>query len=642
MRFNSTGFSIGFSIESFSKLRRWFPGFLLLTGLLTTACTSDRSELPLPNILWITSEDNSPMLGCYGDTFATTPNLDALAARGFLYTHAYSNAPVCAPSRNTIITGVYANSGGHEHMRSYYRKSDEIKLYPQILREAGYYCTNNSKEDFNIHPSQTSDVWDQLGKEAHYKNRPAGQPFFAIFNATVSHESSIHKSTPSNELRHKPEDVVLPPYHPDTDEFRHDWAQYYDKVEDMDTWVGGILRELEELGEADNTIVFYYSDHGGILGRSKRFVYETGTRVPFIVHIPEKYKYLYPAANPGAKVDRLVSLVDLAPTLMSIIGKPISSILQGNAFLGDQKTADPEYVYMFRGRMDERYDMSRAVRDQRYRYIRNYMPHREYGQYLDYLWQAPSMKSWEAAFHAGECNEVQSVFWRPKPVEELYDTENDPWEVKNLAADPNYKEVLERLRNAGREWSLRIRDAGFIAEAEMVERTGGGAPYEYMRTTAVDIEKLIDAAEVCTSSASVPELLEYVRSNDSAIRYWGVTGLLSLGERARPALAELRKAASDSAPDVAITAGEALYRLGDTAAGRKTLLDALQSSNSFARTRAVGTINILNESSPEVKAAVVRMVQGLPERSNRDYDWRAARSLFQKWNIDPKEVGIEL
>jgi arylsulfatase A-like enzyme len=205
--------------------------------LILSSCTEKIPD-ELPNILWITSEDNSPFLGCYGDSFATTPNLDKLASEGVLYTHAYANAPVCAPARNTILTGVYASSGGHENMRSTYQKSDDIHYYPEFLHEKGYYCTNNIKEDYNIDTDQTQDIWDDKSKNAHYKNRNEGQPFFAIFNSTLSHESSIHRWKPDDKLRHKPEDVQLPPYHPDTKEMRHDWAHYYDNVEDMDTWVG--------------------------------------------------------------------------------------------------------------------------------------------------------------------------------------------------------------------------------------------------------------------------------------------------------------------------------------------------------------------------------------------------------------------
>jgi arylsulfatase A-like enzyme len=277
----------------------------------------------LPNILWLVSEDNSPFLGCYGDKFATSPNIDKLASEGFLYTHAYCNAPVCAPARNSIITGVYANSNGHEHMRSNYKKSDIVKTYPEFLRKAGYYCTNNDKTDYNTSSIDPGKIWDESSNKAHYKNRASGQPFFAVFNTMISHESSLHTSTPKDKLHHNPDEVVLPPYHPVTNDIKHDWAQYYDEIEKMDAWVGEKLQELEDAGLSENTIVFYYGDNGGVLPFSKRYVYERGTQVPFIIKIPEKYSYLYPAEKPGKRVGRLVSFVDLAPTLLSIVGIPV-------------------------------------------------------------------------------------------------------------------------------------------------------------------------------------------------------------------------------------------------------------------------------------------------------------------------------
>ncbi|WP_209330143.1 sulfatase family protein [Lunatimonas salinarum] len=616
---------------------------LLAVPFFLLFCSPPEEELPLPNILWITSEDNSPFAGCYGDDFATTPNMDKLAAEGFLYTHAYANAPVCAPTRNTIITGVYANSGGHEHMRSYYDKSSVVKLYPEYLREAGYYCTNNQKEDFNINPDMTKNVWDELGKEAHYKNRPEGKPFFAIFNATISHESSIHDRTPVEDLRHRPEDVTLPPYHPDTPDMRHDWAQYYDKIEDMDTWMGGVLRELEESGEKENTIIFYYGDHGGVLARSKRFVYESGTRVPFIVYIPEKYKHLYPAEVPGSKVDRLISFVDLVPTLLSIIGIDIPEYLQGHAFLGQQKTEDPEYAYMFRGRMDERYDMSRAVRDQKYRYIKNYMPYRIYGQYIDYLWRAPSIRSWEAAYQAGECDSVQSIFWNTKPVEELYDTENDPWEVRNLALDPDYKDVLNRMRAANRDWVLGINDAGFIPEGTLVDLTEGLSPYDYMRSGEVDLLQLVDAAEYVTNpSPDLQKLIKMLESPDPALCYWGATGLLILGQAGLSAKGSLMKVANSATHNGAIVAAECLYQMGEEAIGQQALLRALNSSNPFIRGHALNVVDYVQDNSPEMRQAVTDMVKRIGEFKRHNYDLRMAKFLFSKWQIDPQSLGIDM
>ena len=268
------------------QIKRFFNPAIFIFLIFTVIGCKEKEPIELPNILWITSEDNSPFLGCYGDEFATTPNLDKLASEGFLYTHAYANAPVCAPARNTIITGVYACSGGNQHMRSYYKKSDIVKLYPRFLKEAGYYCTNNRKTDYNIDKSQTQNLWDELGGTAHYKNRNSGQPFFAIFNSTLSHESSIHNSIPNEELRHSPEEVPLPPYHPATPEMKHDWAQYYDKVEDMDAWAGDLIKELKDNGLYENTIIFYYADHGGVLGRSKRYIYESEDTCTFYCSHP--------------------------------------------------------------------------------------------------------------------------------------------------------------------------------------------------------------------------------------------------------------------------------------------------------------------------------------------------------------------
>ncbi|MDO6437482.1 sulfatase-like hydrolase/transferase [Cyclobacterium sp. 1_MG-2023] len=615
-----------------------------LTLLLFFGCAKSEEELPLPNILWITSEDNSPFAGCYGDEFATTPNMDALAAEGFLYTHAYANVPVCAPARNTILTGIYAISGGNQHMRSYYDKSDKVKFYPQLLREAGYYTSNNVKEDYNINPEQNVNIWDESSKKAHYKNRPEGKPFFAVFNTTISHESSIHKSIPNEELRHSPEEVTLPPYHPDTPEMRHDWAQYYDKVEDMDQKIGEILQELEESGEAENTIVFYYGDHGGVLARSKRYVYETGTRVPFIVRIPEKYKHLFPAEKPGDKVDRMISFVDLFPTLLSIIGTDIPDYLQGKAFLGKKKTPDPEYVFMFRGRMDERYDMSRAVRDQKFRYIRNYIPYRVYGQYLEYLFRAPSIRSWQAAFKAGELNPIQSAFWKTKPAEELYDTENDPWEVNNLANDPEYREVLERMRGAAKDWMLEINDTGFIPEAELIDRTEGTTAYDYMRNSDINLEQLIEAANLASTAKEedLDQLMDLLNSAEAAERYWGATGLLILGEKARPALGALEKALNDSSPNVKSVAAEALYGLGAKEKALQALAEVLMTPNSFARTHALNVIDSIEDKSKTSLDAVIAMVDNAGELDRSQYDLRAARGLLEKWNIDPSDYGFDM
>ncbi len=615
---------------------------ILFTLLIIVSGCTEKIPTELPNILWLTSEDNSPFLGCYGDEFATTPNLDKLASEGFLYTHAYANAPVCAPTRNTILTGVYACSGGNQHMRSYYPKSDIVKTYPEYLRAAGYYCTNNVKTDYNLGEFDDKAIWDECSNKAHYKNRPEGKPFFAVFNTTISHESSIHKWIPNEDLRHKPEDVKLPPYHPDTPEMRHDWAQYYDKVEDMDAQIGKWLQELDESGLAENTIVFYYGDHGGVVARSKRYVYESGTHIPFIIRIPEKYKYLFPAKETGSKVNRLISFVDLVPTLLSIVGIEIPSYLQGKAFLGKQKTEDPEYAFMFRGRMDERYDMCRSVRDQKYRYIRNYMPYRVYGQHLEYLWRAPSIVSWEQAYLNGECNKTQSIFWNPKPVEELYDTENDPWEVNNLAENPDYKEILERMRAANKDWVTRIYDTGFIPEADQINRANGMSLYDVMRSGKLDYKEIMDAAEIATLGKTeyLDKLKENLNSEESAVRYWGATGLLILKEKAEPAKVELKNALHDPSPNVVVVAAEALYNMGEKEAGKEALLKVLEYPNEFARCHALNAIDCIEDESKEIIDGTIEMIKRLPEMSRSRYDLRAARGLLEKWGIDPLKYNL--
>ena len=616
-------------------------GLAILTSL---AGASGKQDVPqdLPNILWITSEDNSAYFaGAYGNSFATTPNIDRLASEGFLYTHAYATNAVCSPSRNTIITGVYSTSNGNENMRSNYAKSGLVRTYPEYLRQAGYYVTNNSKTDYNTPSIDPAAIWDESSNTAHYKNRPEGKPFFAVFNLMTSHESSIHRQIPTQELRHDPDRVTLPPYHPDTPEMRHDWAQYYDKVEDMDAEVGALLQELEESGLAGNTIVFYYGDNGGVLARSKRFVYETGTQIPLVIRIPEKYEYLYPAEQPGSKVDRLVNFVDLAPTLLSIAGIPIPDYMQGDAFLGPQKTDDPQYTFMSRLRMDERYDHVRTVRDERYRYIRNYMPFRITMQHVDYLFNAPSAQSWEDAYKAGKTDEVQSRFFRPKPVEELYDTENDYWEVNDLVDDPAYAAVLERMRGALTDWQRAIRDVGLVPEADYVDFAGDGSMYDYMRSPDCPFDELLDAANLAVTGGpeALGTFIEYLSHDHSAMRYWGVTGILIMKNAARPAIPALKRVADDESGAVATLAAEALYGLGEKDAAVQAYVSLLQDTTKYAMTDrnfALNSIDAINDESPEIVSVVQELfeeksatVQGFARYSV--YDVLMSEYLLKKW-----------
>jgi len=617
------------------------PALIAIIALAFLAFGFTKKDPGLPNILWITSEDNSPLLGCYGDDFATTPHLDQLASEGFLYTNAYANTPVCAPARNTILTGVYACSNGNEQMRSAYQKSETVRFYTEFLQSKGYYCTNNSKTDYNTEPFDLKVMWDENGRNAHYKNRGKKEPFFAIFNLTVSHESSIHKSIPNEELRHKPEDVSLPPYHPDTPEMRHDWAQYYDKVEDMDSQAGALLKELEEAGLAENTIVFYYSDHGGVLGRSKRYLYETGTHVPMIIRIPEKYQHLYPEKSPGSKVDRLVSFVDLAPTLLSLIGLDAPDYMQGHAFLGEYQKTAPDYIYMFRDRMDERYDLARSIVDGNFRYTRYYNSNRIWMQQLEYLWRAPSMASWEREYLAGNCNENQARFFQSKPVEELFDITKDPWEVNNLASDPAYANQLAKMRKASLDLAVGMRDAGFIPETERNLRAGETPIYDYMRGEDLPYKEILSAALLASAKKpeNVGKLKTMLQHDDSAIRYWGMQGLLMLGEDARPALQEIGKAAFDESWNVSVLGAEILYRMGMKAKAIKAYHRVLDCDHMFIRTLALSSINDVHGSSEDF-LDICKLVPAKYEKPARQYDVRAFQGLLKKWEIDPASQGL--
>ena len=566
-------------------------------ALFSASCLANASnENEKPNILWIVSEDNSPFLGCYGDRFATTPNLDRLASKGIMYTNAFSNAPVSAPSRNTIITGLYSTSTGNENMRSEYPVPSFVNFYPYYLKKAGYYTTNNAKKDYNT--VDQPEIWDESGNNAHYKNRKERQPFFAIFNLTMSHESCLHKSIPSSQLRHNPEEAPIPPYHPKTTDMKHDWAQYYDKIEDMDQLVGRLLDELEEAGLAENTIVFYYSDHGGVLGRSKRYLFESGLHVPFIVHIPEKFKHLAKEAN-GSSTDRIISFVDLAPTLLSIAEIEIPGYMQGKPFLGTQQKNENKYAYGYRGRMDERLDLVRTVRDKQYRYIRNYMPHKIYGQYIEYLWKAPSMTSWQNEFFKGRLNETQKRFWETKPIEELYDITSDPHNVNNLASDSRYKDIIEELRKVNRDWIISSYDAGFIPEPMLFEISRNSTPYDFAHSDKYDIRKTLETAEMASANDKIyyNTLYDRLSDKDPIIRYWAIIGMIISEQSSDKIKTALINLLNDQYAHNRIAASEALYNSGEKEIALRAIEKEIQCENEMQTLYALNVLGKMTSSS---------------------------------------------
>jgi arylsulfatase A-like enzyme len=504
-----------------------------------------------PNILWITSEDNGPHLGCYGDSYAQTPNLDRLAAKGMIFLNVWSVAPVCAPARTALISGLYPSSTGSEHMRSMVKLPAHMKMFPQYLREAGYYCSNNSKEDYNL--EKPGKVWDDSSNKAHWTNRQPGQPFFAVFNHTVTHESQIRKRP--HQFKHDPLKVRLPAFHPDAWEVREDWAQYYDKMTEMDALAGAKLRELEAAGLAEDTIIFYFGDHGPGMPRCKRWPYNSGLHVPLIVHFPKKFRHLAPRGyTPGGESDRLVSFVDFAPTILTLASLKPPEWMQGVAL----NAAASKYLHGLRGRMDERYDLVRTVRDKRYVYIRNYMPHKIYGQHIAYMFETPTTRVWQRMYFLGQVQPEQHAFWEKKPFEELYDLENDPDEVHNLARSPRHEKILDRMRKAQREHVLSIRDIGFLPEGEIHSRSSNSTPYEVAQDKRLyPLERILATAEWAASTNSSPAA-KFLQDSDSAVRFWGVMGLHIRGVKRG---AELEAALNDPSPYVRITAAEALHRV---------------------------------------------------------------------------------
>ena len=479
------------------------PGYgaFLYLLIVTFSCTTDHQEITAeavfpnpslnfqPNIIWLVAEDQSPNLPSFGDSTVITPTLSRLAAEGVCYDNFYTAHPVCAPARASIITGMYANHIGASHMRTGPWYSDEVspevvaqaaqflpedivpyeavprpnvKMFTEYLRAAGYYCTNNAKQDYQFKKTMTA--WDENSHQAHWRNRAPGQPFFAVFNFEVTHESRIWAKADDSLWVANDLDIPVPPYLPDTEVGRRDIRRMYSNVKEMDAQVGEVLSQLEADGLLDSTIVFWYSDHGGPLPRQKRLLYDSGIKVPMIIRFPGK-------ASAGQRDDRMISFIDLGPTVLSLADIAPKEYMDGKAFLGVYaREEEPQYVFGAADRFDAKYDRIRSVRDKRYKYLRYYMTDKP--MYLDvaYRRQQPIMQELLRLRDAGELTPEQALWFRDqKPAEELFDLQNDPHELNNLAEDPAYAEKLVELRQACADWVARFEDTGMQPEAELIE-----------------------------------------------------------------------------------------------------------------------------------------------------------------------------
>jgi len=437
-----------------------------------------------PNILWISTEDISPHLGCYGDAVARTPNIDKLASQGVRFNNVFTTAAICAPCRAGIITGMYQTSIGCMHMRttSYRRSVDNpieftavpphyVKAFTEYLRSAGYYCTNNAKTDYQFAKDPVpASIWDDCSKKAHYKNRSdKNQPFFAVFNYEGTHESQNWDIT---KVKTDPKSVVVPPYYPDNEIVRRNLAKYYDNIAKLDSVVKERLLELDREGEAENTIVFFWGDHGDGLPRAKRWLYDSGLNIPLIIKYPNHIK-------PGSVNDQLISSIDFGPTVLSLAGVKVPVHMQGKAFLGSQAAEPRQYVFGARDRVDESYDMIRSVRSKDYLYIRNFYPNTPFNIWVPYLNKMPIMQEMMRSDAEGKLNKPQKSWMADtRPPEELYDVKADPYQINNLVENPKYKTKLAEMREQQESWTMKTKDLGEMNEPEMIEQMwpGGKQP----------------------------------------------------------------------------------------------------------------------------------------------------------------------
>lgn len=449
--------------------------FLQTTGLLTVGSfllplSRLSSQTKQPNILCITCEDISPMLGCFGDKIAITPNLDQLASEGIKFTNLFSCSGVCAPSRFALITGMYPSACGANNMRTSSYMPDgvppyeavppsAIKCISEYLRANGYYCTNNDKTDYQFKVPITA--WDACSNRAHWKNRSEGMPFFSIFNLMTTHESQVWDRA-NDPVTIRPEDVPVPPYFPDKPIIRRDIARVYNNITIMDREVGELIDEVKKAGLLEETVIIFYSDNGGPLPRGKRELYDTGLNVPMIIRFPDR-------RHAGTEMDDLISFVDIPPTIISLSGIEPPKYMHGRAFLGKYKSEPRDYIFAARDRMDSEYDVRRAVRDKRFKYIRNYRPEIGCYQDINYRKNLECMKELLHLRDEGKLNKAQMYWFRKtKSPEELYDLSKDPYELNNVADDLVYREELIRLRKVHENWLEEIGDDPLRSEKELV------------------------------------------------------------------------------------------------------------------------------------------------------------------------------
>ncbi|MGQ1783913.1 MULTISPECIES: sulfatase family protein [unclassified Saccharicrinis] len=505
---------------------------LLLLAITTTfiACEKPKPKLEQPNIVWITSEDNSKhYMDIFDEHGAPTPNIESLADNGIIFTNAFSNAAVCSAARSTLISGCY----GPRIASHYHRKIEMvpmpsgIEMYPAYLKAAGYYTGNNNKEDYNIFKSDT--VWDDSSRKAHWRNRRPGQPFFYIQNIVTTHESRVHFSEEDFNTKSTltdPDQCFVQPNHPDTKLMKYTNAWYRDKIMQMDKEVGDILDELKKDSLLENTFIFYYGDHGGVLPGSKGYIFETGLHVPLVVHIPKKYEHLV-NIKPGTKNNGFVSFIDFGATILNLAGIEIPKGIDGKPFLGKNITAEEvsqrDETFSYADRFDEKYDMVRAIRKGKYKYIRHFQPFNFDGLMNNYRYKQLAYKEWAQMHEDEKLNQIQDQFFNTKQAEALYNIEADPFETVNLINDETHKNKLQEMRALLTNKLKSMPDLSFYPEFYLIKNAFEN-PVAFGKKNKEQIQKYIDIAnlELVSFNDAKEKLAKLLKSEDWLSRYWAL------------------------------------------------------------------------------------------------------------------------
>nr|WP_239000300.1 sulfatase [Hyunsoonleella ulvae] len=568
-----------------------------------------------PNILWITIEDTSPQfIGCYGNESASTPVIDKLAEEGVRFTNAFSTGTVCSASRSTIITGTRTYKMGTGHQRSQYPIPSFIKGFPYYLKQLGYYTTNNSKTDYNIANEKefVKEAWNESSNEATWKDRAEGQPFFAVFNFAESHQSRTMSWTFKQYEKHvwnhlSEEDRIaddafeMPPFYNDTPDMRKQFARVYNSIKLTDNRIGELLQKLEDDGLKDDTIIFFYADHGEGIPRAKTNGINLGYRVPFVVWFPEKFKHLSPWEI-GTTTNELISFEDLGPTMIDALGGQVPDYMNGRSFLKSDSGAIPKYVTLSNDRVDNGLDLTRSVTDGRFVYSRNYMPFIPEVRYINYLEIADITKHMRKDLKEGNLNAFQSRIFEERPFEMLYDIENDIWEENNLAKNPKYQSVLEGMRQFLDSTLLESKDILFMPEYDMARISKTQTPYEYrLDDTHYNFNEIYKVASLSGKKGEdvIKAQIDYLKHQDEIVRYWASIGLVSQDKMLlKPYMRELEKAIQDNYAPVSITISVILYTKFDSEQASKILNNFSKDNNWHLSLMAINFMLYFQDRTP--------------------------------------------